>query len=137
VYPRKVCAFFWLMFAYYTICWRKVPSNERPPPSDFGSILRNSLLRQMLHKATCQTCKQQFATFSSQRSIATRDLPPILAINTCVGNEEHLKYWLDNRTQTFLTPKIQIQGQLDGMDDPEIATYELRVCRTKGSVQSY
>ena len=82
----------------------------------------------MTHKATCQTCKQ-FATFSSRRSIPTRDLPPILAINASVHNDESLKFWLDTRNQTFLSPDIQIQGQIEGVDDPETAAYELRVCR--------
>lgn len=81
----------------------------------------------MTHKATCQTCKQ-FATFSSRRSIPTRDLPVILAINAFAYNEENLSFWLNNRNQSFLKPQIEIQGQVEGVDDPEIAIYKLRVC---------
>jgi hypothetical protein len=96
------------------------------PATDFASILRNSLLRQMTHKATCQTCKQ-FATFSSRRSISTRDLPLVLAINASAYNDENLGFWLDNRNQTFLTPQVEIQGQIEGEDDLDIAIYKLRV----------
>lgn len=95
-------------------------------PMDFTSILRGALLRQMTHKATCQTCKQ-FAYFSTRRSIPSSDLPPILAINTCAYNEETLAFWLDTRAGTFLTPRVDLHGQIDGIDDPEPAQYELRV----------
>ena len=80
----------------------------------------------MTYKATCQTCKQ-FSAFSSRRSIPTRDLPPLLTINASVYNEENLKIWLDNRNQTFLAPEFHIQGQVEGLDDPETAIYELKV----------
>ena len=95
-------------------------------PSDFASILRNSLLRQMTHKATCQTCKQ-FATFSSRRSISTSDLPFVLAVNASAYNDENLGFWLDDRDQAFLMPQVEIQGQVEGEDDPDVAIYKLRV----------
>ncbi|EGN96198.1 hypothetical protein SERLA73DRAFT_170610 [Serpula lacrymans var. lacrymans S7.3] len=104
---------------------RKITSSDPPYAADFTSVLRSSLIRQMSHKATCQTCKQ-FATFSSRRSIPTRDLPPILAVNASVYNEENLKFWLDNRNQTFLKPQIEMQGQVEGVDDPDVVIYELR-----------
>ncbi|KII89238.1 hypothetical protein PLICRDRAFT_160474 [Plicaturopsis crispa FD-325 SS-3] len=104
---------------------RKATSNEPPVPSDFASILRNSLMRQMVHKATCQTCKQ-FANFSSRRSIPTRDLPPLLAINASVYNDENMKFWLDSRNETFLKPHVEVRGQAEGVDDPECAVYALR-----------
>jgi hypothetical protein len=80
----------------------------------------------MTHKATCQTCKQ-FAIFSSRRSIATSDLPLVLAVNASAYNDENLSFWLDNRNQTFLTPQVGIQGQVEGSDDPDVAVYKLRV----------
>ncbi|KAF8919283.1 PAB-dependent poly-A-specific ribonuclease subunit PAN2 [Mucidula mucida] len=104
---------------------RKTISNEIQPPSDFASILRDSLLRQMTHKATCQSCKH-FGTFSSRRSIASKDLPPILALNACLNSDETLKIWMDKRNQTFLQPCVELQGQVEGEDDPEKVTYELR-----------
>lgn len=109
---------------------RKDSTNGPPPPSDFASILRNSLIRQISHKATCQTCKH-FAGFSSRRSIPTPDLPPILAINASVYNEDNIKFWLDTRQGTFLQPQIELQGEIEGTDDPESATYEIRaiVCQ--------
>ena len=93
---------------------------------DFTAILRNSLLRQMSHKATCQTCKH-FSNFSSRRSIASRDLPPILAINASVYTPESFSYWRDNKNQTFLKPQIELHGQVEGVDDPEGIIYSLRV----------
>jgi hypothetical protein len=108
----------------------KTPSqsspNDPPTATDFSAILRNSILRHMAHKATCQTCKQ-FSTFSSRRSIPTRDLPPILAVNVSIYNDQTLEFWLDVRGQTFLKPQVEIQGQVEGVDDPEIALYNLRV----------
>ncbi|KAH9923912.1 ubiquitin carboxyl-terminal hydrolase-domain-containing protein [Epithele typhae] len=70
------------------------------------------------HKATCQTCKQ-FSTFETRRAIHSRDLPPILAVNAAAHGEEAHKFWRDSRRQTFLRPRVQIHGQIDGMDDPE------------------
>ncbi|KAF5381095.1 hypothetical protein D9615_003865 [Tricholomella constricta] len=104
---------------------RKGPSNEPPPPMDFISILRHSLLRQITHKATCQRCKH-FANFVSRRSISSRDLPPILAINACIYNDDNLNLWLDVRGQTFLNPRIELHGQVDGINDPIGTLYSIR-----------
>ncbi|KAK7449653.1 poly(A)-specific ribonuclease [Stygiomarasmius scandens] len=99
--------------------------NGTLPSADFETILRDSLLRKMSHKATCQTCKH-FSTFSSRRSIPTKDLPPILAVNACVNSEDNFAYWFNNRNQTFLRPQIKLHGQIGEMDDAEDAVYELR-----------
>ncbi|GBE82668.1 ubiquitin carboxyl-terminal hydrolase-domain-containing protein [Sparassis latifolia] len=104
---------------------RKLASNDPAFATDFVSILRGSLLRKTTHKATCQSCKR-LTNFESRRSIRTRDLPAILAVNAGVFNEESHKFWLDTRHQTFLKPTIELSGQLDGMDDPESVVYELR-----------
>ncbi|KAF9456453.1 ubiquitin carboxyl-terminal hydrolase-domain-containing protein [Collybia nuda] len=101
-------------------------SNESSPRTDFTSVLRNSIFRHMTHKATCQKCKH-FSAFSSKRSISSRELPPILAINACVYNEENYYWWLNpSRGETFVKPKIRLHGQIDGLDDPIGADYELR-----------
>jgi hypothetical protein len=97
------------------------------PSMDFTSILRYSLLRRTSHKATCQSCKQ-FTSFSTQRSIPSRDLPPILAVNACVYNEESLDVWLDVRNETFLKSRVRIHGQVEGADDQVAADYQIRVC---------
>ncbi|CCM05048.1 uncharacterized protein FIBRA_07250 [Fibroporia radiculosa] len=97
----------------------------RDSDTDFASLLRHSLLRPTTHKATCQTCKQ-FSTFESRRSIRSRDLPPILAINAAVFNEETHKFWRDHRQQTFLRSTVEIHGQVEGVDDPDSVIYELR-----------
>ncbi|KAF9228724.1 hypothetical protein BS17DRAFT_724469 [Gyrodon lividus] len=109
---------------------KKPLPNEPPPQTSFPDILRASLIRQMTHKATCQTCKQ-FSTFSSRRSIPTCDLPPILAVNANVYNEDNLKYWLDTRSGRFLSPRVEVRGEVEGVDDVESAVYELRaiVCQ--------
>ena len=80
-----------------------------------------------MHKATCPTCNKQFATFESTRSIATRQLPPILALNAGAFSEENLKFWKDGRHSTFLPNSMELRGQVNGQDDPETALYELRV----------
>ncbi|KAH7927078.1 PAB-dependent poly(A)-specific ribonuclease subunit PAN2 [Leucogyrophana mollusca] len=109
---------------------RKPLPNEPPPSTSFPELLRASLIRQMTHKATCQTCKQ-FATFSSRRSIPTADLPPILAVNACVYNEENLRTWMDGSGRAsgrgrFLEPQVELRGEVEGVDDPESIEYELR-----------
>ncbi|GLB35065.1 putative catalytic subunit of the poly(A)-nuclease (PAN) deadenylation complex, one of two cytoplasmic mRNA deadenylases involved in mRNA turnover [Lyophyllum shimeji] len=104
---------------------RKGPSNEQAPAMDFAGILRHSLLRQLTHKATCQNCKH-FTNFTSRRSISSRDLPPILAINACVSNNDNLALWLDVRGQTFLKPQIELRGQVEGVDDQLCTAYAIR-----------
>jgi hypothetical protein len=80
----------------------------------------------MTHKATCQTCKV-FATFSSRWSIPSRDLPPLLAINAGVYSDDIYKFWADSRGRTFLSPTIELKGEIDGVDDPDSIVYDLRV----------
>ncbi|KAF7323198.1 PAN2-PAN3 deadenylation complex catalytic subunit PAN2 [Mycena chlorophos] len=92
---------------------------------DFPSILRSSLLRHMSHKASCQVCKH-FSNFSARRSISTRELPLVLAVNASVFTAESQAYWLDNKQETFLKPQFEMQGQVNGVDDPEVAVYALR-----------
>lgn len=97
-----------------------------PPPSiNFASILRYSLLRQTTHKATCQSCKQ-FTNFSTKRSIPSRNLPPIIAVNASVYTDESLEVWLDARNETFLQSRIRIHGQVEGSDVQVAADYQIR-----------
>ncbi|TFK42698.1 ubiquitin carboxyl-terminal hydrolase-domain-containing protein [Crucibulum laeve] len=109
---------------------RKPSGNEAPPPADFATIVQISLLRYVTHKATCQSCKQ-FSSFSSRRSIPSRDLPVVLALNAGVYNDETFAFWQDSRGQKFLQSHIQLHGQFDGIDDPEVATYEIRAMVVK------
>lgn len=95
--------------------------------TDFPSILRNSILRTTSHKANCPICSKTYSIFESKRSIATKDLPPILALNAAVFNQENLKFWTDGKRQTFLGTKVEMRGQVDGVDDPETVIYELKV----------
>ena len=74
---------------------------------------------------------QQFSSLVNRRAIPSKDLPPILAVNAAIHkNESHLKYWLDDKDTQFLTPKIEIRGQIDGGDDSQCVLYELRVSQT-------
>ncbi|KAF5309089.1 hypothetical protein D9611_014987 [Ephemerocybe angulata] len=91
----------------------------------FTAILQQSLLRNMTHKATCQKCKH-FSTFTSRRSIASKDLPPFLAVNASVYNDENMDFWLDTRNKPFLRPKVQIHGQMGDELDPAGVGYELK-----------
>ncbi|OJA15705.1 hypothetical protein AZE42_08691 [Rhizopogon vesiculosus] len=104
---------------------RRLTPSDPPPATDFASILRASLIRQMTHKATCQTCKQ-FATFSSRRSISSSELPPVLAVNASVYNEDNLKLWLDNRQSRFLSPTVEVRGEVEGVDEVIGVVYELK-----------
>ena len=65
--------------------------------------------------------------FESRRSLSTNDLPPVLAINTSVFNQENIKFWIDTKKRRFLTPSVVLHGQIDGVDDPKSVVYELRV----------
>lgn len=96
------------------------------PLVDFNSVVQDSLLREVTYKATCPFCRR-VAVFESRRSLATKDLPPVLAVNTSVFNQENIKFWLDAKKRRFLTPSVNLHGQTDGVDDPEAAVYELRV----------
>ena len=100
-------------------------STDSNSAMDFASILYTSLVRRNSYKATCQKCKQ-FVNFESVHSIPTRNLPPILALNANVHNEENLEYWLDNRKMTFLKPRVQLRGQTEVIDDFQSAIYEFR-----------
>ena len=84
------------------------------------------MLREVTYKATCPFCKR-VAVFESRRSFATKDLPPVLAVNTSVFNQENIKFWLDVKKRRFLTPSVSLHGRIDGVDDSETAIYELRV----------
>ena len=80
-----------------------------------------------MHKATCQTCRQ-YTTFTSTRSFASRQLPPYLAVNASVYNDESFSYWQDSRGPPFLPPQVSLAGQTGGVDDAEEVLYEVRVC---------
>lgn len=84
------------------------------------------MLREVTYKATCAFCRR-VSVFESRRSLSTKDLPPVLAVNTSVFNQENIKFWLDAKKRRFLTQSISLHGQIDGVDDPETAVYELRV----------
>lgn len=94
---------------------------------DFASLLHLSIMREVAHRATCHACKRS-GPVESRRSIAARDLPPILAVNACVNNDENLKMWIDGRKSRFLSPSVVVKGHAEGGGD-EAVTYEIRVSR--------
>ncbi|CDR99940.1 hypothetical protein [Sporisorium scitamineum] len=74
---------------------RRPMSNESAPPSDFGSVLRASLMREVQNRAPCRAC-QFTAMFRTRRVMpATSELPRILSVNAAIQAPEHLHYWLD------------------------------------------
>jgi Ubiquitin carboxyl-terminal hydrolase len=93
---------------------------------DLASVLQASLFREISLKTNCQNCKVD-RMFDSTRFIATSDLPPILAVNANVFSEEHLEHWLDSRRQRFLTPFVELRGQVNDNEEPIFVTYNLRV----------
>ena len=94
--------------------------------SDLASVLQASILRKMSHKATCPNCKL-VRTFDSCRLVATPNLPPILAVNANVYNEEIFEYWQDTRKQRFLMPSVELYVQGGESEEPSLVTYNLRV----------
>jgi Ubiquitin carboxyl-terminal hydrolase len=94
--------------------------------NDFASILRSSLLRTMAHKATCPTCRH-FSSFTSHRSIPSSELPPLLAVNAAVYNDDSMDTWLDSRGSSLLKPYVEICGQVGDSEDPVGVRYEVRV----------
>ncbi|KAF9001875.1 ubiquitin carboxyl-terminal hydrolase-domain-containing protein [Cyathus striatus] len=109
---------------------RKGYLNDAPTVTNFASSIRHSMFRSITHKATCQSCKQ-FSMFNSRRSIPSRDLPPILALNACVYNDETFGFWQDTRSGIFLQPQIKLNGQIEGYDDPESVYYKIRALVVK------
>ena len=112
----------------------QTPSNESAQETDFASIIRSSIFRPSSHRSTCPLCKTKMVTISCTIEIATRALPPILAVNAGVFSEDMLKFWRDTRHQTFLKPTIEMRGFVNGEDDPETVVYELRVCLHSSSI---
>ena len=104
-----------LFSLYIWHCLTILQSPNDTSTLDFASLVRGALLRELTHKATCQSCKR-FSTFTSHRTIHSRELPPLLAVNTAVHDEETLRPWLDVRRQRFLTPQVELRGDLDGVD---------------------
>lgn len=60
----------------------------------------------------------------------------MLALNAGVFSEDTLRYWKDtrqrgangqNQTQYFVKQFIELNGQVNGVDDPETVQYEFRV----------
>ncbi len=74
---------------------RKALSNEAALPTDFASVLRNSLLRPTSTKSMCRSCRNGSAILSSRRHFtSSKDLPVVLTVNAAVHTEETLAYWV-------------------------------------------
>ena len=124
VYPRPVSL---SLFPRFLTSFKYIDKTGIPESSlDFNSVIQDSLLREVTYKATCAFCRR-VSVFESRRSLSTKDLPPVLAMNTSVFNQENTKFWLDVKKRRFLTSSVSLHGQIDGVDDPESVVYELRV----------
>ena len=109
--------------------------NEPPLPTEatFASILRSSLERDFIFKSTCQTCKL-LANHRVRRVLSSQSMPPLLAVNATVNNDDHLKFWLGTRRTNFLSPQVRIdmrspEGELKA-GSAEAVMYDLRVRRS-------
>ena len=49
-----------------------------------------------------------------------RGPPPVNA------SEDNLRYWMDTRTERLLTSTVEVREEVEGVDDAESVTYELR-----------
>jgi len=96
------------------------------PPLNFTELLKYSLFRSDTHKASCPHCRH-FSTFTSTRSIASSQLPPILAVNSSIYNDETLSYWSDSRNPPFMHSQIPLHGEVHGVIDEEEVLYNVRV----------
>ncbi|KJA18541.1 hypothetical protein HYPSUDRAFT_144864 [Hypholoma sublateritium FD-334 SS-4] len=99
-------------------------------PLNLAGLVRSSLFRQITHKAVCPSCKH-FSTFITRRSTSTRQLPPILAVNASVHNDESFSFWQDGRNSNFIQPRISLRGQVGGIDDEESVAYDIRAMVAK------
>ncbi|KAF9567565.1 hypothetical protein CPC08DRAFT_703099 [Agrocybe pediades] len=109
---------------------KRSTTNMNQAVPDFSDIVRSTLFRQITNKTVCYSCKQSAFHFS-RRSVSSRQLPHILAINASVYSDEHFAYWQDGRNSTFLQPHITLRGQVNGVDDPEEVEYVLRALVVK------
>src|SRR5687768_11278348 len=55
----------------------------------------------------CQTCRQN-ANITSHRQVFNRDLPPILAFNASVYNEDATAFWQNPKNQPPLPAEVEI-----------------------------
>ncbi|OCH89095.1 PAB-dependent poly-A-specific ribonuclease subunit PAN2 [Obba rivulosa] len=92
----------------------------------FSGVLRRSLSRTSQHKGICPDCGK-YSVIQTRRQVATRDLPPILAVNAAVYNEDSLNHWKDKpRGERFVRENILVTGDLIHDEDVEPVEYELR-----------
>jgi PAB-dependent poly(A)-specific ribonuclease subunit 2 len=95
------------------------------PDSDFTAVLRDSLVREIGHKANCATCKR-LVPHTSRRVFKAQDLPPVLVVHACVSTTDQLSIWKDQRKSTFLRPTVTIKGNGEEENGDEV-TYVVRV----------
>ncbi|KAF8333955.1 ubiquitin carboxyl-terminal hydrolase-domain-containing protein [Cantharellus anzutake] len=79
------------------------------PEFTFGGIVRSSLERDITYKSNCQYCKH-LANHRSRRALHPDHLPPILALNAAVNNDENHSFWLKKKSQIFLSPEVELQA---------------------------
>lgn len=100
-------------------------SNEPLPPSDFLSVLRNSIIRKNVNKTVCRACKQ-LSHVTVKRDLflpgpGQASLPPLLSINTGVKTADHLDLWQDGPGlhDRFLRPSFAVVS-----DSPAVTLVE-------------
>ena len=94
------------LFSVDLIYPRRPMSNEPAPPSDFASVLRASLVREVQNRAPCRAC-QFTAMFRTRRIMpSTAELPRVLSVNAAIQAPEHLHYWLDENQASHKPPSM-------------------------------
>ncbi|KAF8305548.1 PAB-dependent poly-A-specific ribonuclease subunit PAN2 [Clavulina sp. PMI_390] len=105
------------------------PRKQNSGVYSFASILRSSIEREVVYKSTCQTCRN-LSNHRSRRVLSSRVMPPVLAVNAAVANEEHFRCWIDGHSSRFLQPSVTLSmrdpdGGLE-LGSDESVTYDLR-----------
>jgi hypothetical protein len=99
-------------------------ANESITPTDFPSLLRASLMRDSVSKATCPFCKR-VVNLRSRRvfppgSRARDALPSVIAINAAILTDDQLDIWRNKAAsratdqRRFLPDQVKIRMQDDG-----------------------
>ncbi|KAF9053213.1 ubiquitin carboxyl-terminal hydrolase-domain-containing protein [Panaeolus papilionaceus] len=97
---------------------------------NFETILQNSLSQRVTHKALCHSCRE-ITNLTSQRTIPSRALPPVLAINACVYNGDTAQIWQGNRGIRTIPTRAHLYGGAgDGINDDGVE-YEVRAVAVK------
>lgn len=88
---------------------RKPLSNEPFMPTDFGSVLAASLVREAINKSPCRVCGNANANIQSKRNLPpTRNLPQVISINASILTADQMALWLDEANASARARKVSV-----------------------------